>query len=265
MALVNVLNMTVLDNPSVFSNPFQFEITFECLQDLSDDLEWKVVYVGSAEDSSCDQVLEEVMVGPVTQGLHKFVLQTNPPSPAQIKNDDLIGVTVVLVTCSYLDQPFVQIGYYVNNEYEEPFEPDNYPNPVDIRKLRRVILADQPRVTRYPINWTGQSSSGEGDLFPTEEVEEQEQGGDANENEEDGDDGMEDEDEEEDSEEDEDGDDNEEIDLEEEDDEDGPAQEAEVLQEDVEMDEDYGHYEGMEILASAEDSNSIDIGRMMEK
>ncbi|RYG68584.1 hypothetical protein EON64_04840 [archaeon] len=36
MALVNVLNMTVLDNPSTFSNPFQFEITFECLQDLSD-------------------------------------------------------------------------------------------------------------------------------------------------------------------------------------------------------------------------------------
>ena len=36
----------VLDNPTQFTNPLQFEITFECLQDLDDDLEWKILYVG---------------------------------------------------------------------------------------------------------------------------------------------------------------------------------------------------------------------------
>jgi len=36
MALVNLVNMVVLDNPTHFSNPFQFEITFECLQSLDD-------------------------------------------------------------------------------------------------------------------------------------------------------------------------------------------------------------------------------------
>lgn len=39
------------------------------------DLEWKVVYVSSAEDAEQDQVLEEVMVGPVPVGINKFVLQ----------------------------------------------------------------------------------------------------------------------------------------------------------------------------------------------
>jgi histone chaperone ASF1 len=34
MALVNILNINILDNPTAFTNPFQFEITFECLQDL---------------------------------------------------------------------------------------------------------------------------------------------------------------------------------------------------------------------------------------
>lgn len=34
MALVNVLNVLVLDNPTAFSNPFQFEVTVECLQEL---------------------------------------------------------------------------------------------------------------------------------------------------------------------------------------------------------------------------------------
>ncbi len=38
MALVNILNVNVLDNPSHFLNPFQFEITFECLQELQDGM-----------------------------------------------------------------------------------------------------------------------------------------------------------------------------------------------------------------------------------
>ena len=36
MAYVNVLDVQVLDNPTVFTNPFQFEITFECLKELKD-------------------------------------------------------------------------------------------------------------------------------------------------------------------------------------------------------------------------------------
>ena len=39
MSLVNVVGMVVLDNPTAFLNPFQFEVTFECLSELDDDLE----------------------------------------------------------------------------------------------------------------------------------------------------------------------------------------------------------------------------------
>lgn len=31
MSLINVTNVEILDNPTKFTNPFQFEITFECL------------------------------------------------------------------------------------------------------------------------------------------------------------------------------------------------------------------------------------------
>jgi len=82
------------------------------------------------------------------------VLQAPPPNFQAIQNEDILGVTVILLSCSYLDEKFIQIGYYVNNEYSEPFEPENYPNPVDISKVFRNILADQPRVTRFPINWS---------------------------------------------------------------------------------------------------------------
>mmetsp|Transcript_6020 Transcript_6020/g.9969 ORF Transcript_6020/g.9969 Transcript_6020/m.9969 type:complete len:247 (-) Transcript_6020:2115-2855(-) len=176
MALVNIINVTVMDNPTSFTNPFQFEITFECLQELADDLEWKVVYVASAEDDSADQTLEEVMVGPVSIGINRFVLQADAPNPANILNSDLIGVTVALVTCSYMDNKFVQIGYYVSNEYIEEYDPENIPNPIDVNKLRRTVLSDQPRVTRYNIDWSG-AAGGNANLLdaddgPEEQVDE---------------------------------------------------------------------------------------------
>jgi hypothetical protein len=73
--------------------------------------------VGSAEDQSADQVLEEVMVGPVPMGVSKFVLTAEAPNTDLIPMKDLVGVTVVLITCSYREKEFVRIGYYVNNEY----------------------------------------------------------------------------------------------------------------------------------------------------
>ena len=36
MAKVNIVNIVVLDNPSPFLNPFQFEITFDCIEELKE-------------------------------------------------------------------------------------------------------------------------------------------------------------------------------------------------------------------------------------
>jgi histone chaperone ASF1 len=58
----------------------------------------------------------------------------------------------------------VRIGYYVNNEYSEPYDPESPPNPVDINLLYRNILADQPRVTRFAIDWTGNAALPEAEV-----------------------------------------------------------------------------------------------------
>lgn len=237
-------------------------------------MEWKVTYVGNARDSKFDQTLEEAMVGPVPVGVNRFILQTPPPNPAQIPNQDLIGVTVILLSCSYLNQKFVQIGYFVNNEYADPFEPECYPDPVEISKLGRNILADEPRVTRFPIDWTGANPNvaAMDGLADEEEAaalaaDGQEDGMDVEAMDED------EEDEEDDEEDEEDEDDNAEVDLE--DEEDGEAEDEEAEDEDVdgedgdEFDEDmrmntsYEYADGMEIINN--DSNSIDIARMLAK
>merc|ERR1712212_1037085 len=58
--------------------------TFDCMENLEDDLEWKLTYVGSAESSAHDQVLDTVYVGPVPEGKHMFVFQADPPDQTNI-------------------------------------------------------------------------------------------------------------------------------------------------------------------------------------
>ena len=80
---------------------------------------------------------------------------------ANIPQADIIGVTVVLLICSYNGQEFVRIGYYVNNDYETEELRENPPTEVDASKILRNILSDKPRVTRVPISWDEISESAE--------------------------------------------------------------------------------------------------------
>lgn len=38
MAKVQLCNVVVLDNPAPFFNPFQFELTFECIEELKEGM-----------------------------------------------------------------------------------------------------------------------------------------------------------------------------------------------------------------------------------
>jgi len=153
MTCVNVTSVNVLDNPSRFVNPFQFEISFECIAHITDDIEWKLTYVGSAESDQHDQELDSVLVGPMQVGGYKIVFQADPPDPTRIPPQDLLGVTVVLLSCFYKDREFIRVGYYVNNEYDTPELNEEPPQQPLYDRLVRNILADKPRVTRYNISW----------------------------------------------------------------------------------------------------------------
>ena len=63
-----------------------------------------------AESETYDQVLDTVYVGPVPEGRHMFVFQAEPPQPSKIPVADAVGVTVVLLTCSYRSQEFIRVG-----------------------------------------------------------------------------------------------------------------------------------------------------------
>lgn len=114
------------------------------------DIEWKVIYVGSAEDQSRDQELDAVLLPADNTGRFMFVLQVDAPNPALIPASDIAGVTIVLLTCSYLNAEFVRVGYYVSNEYPTPELNENPPPTPDVSQITRTIAANDPRVTKFP-------------------------------------------------------------------------------------------------------------------
>ncbi|KAI7690146.1 hypothetical protein SSS_09049 [Sarcoptes scabiei] len=88
-----------------------------------------------------------------------FVFQANAPDPSKIPVADAVGVTVVLLTCSYLNKEFVRVGYYVNNEYTDPELRENPPSIPQFDKLQRNILATDPRITKFKIDWGEEEDS----------------------------------------------------------------------------------------------------------
>lgn len=69
-----------------------------------------------------------------------LVYQADAPNTGLIPESDAVGVTVVLITCTYRSQEFIRIGYYVNNEYTDPELRENPPIKPDYTQVR--IMTD---------------------------------------------------------------------------------------------------------------------------
>ncbi|KAK6509267.1 Histone chaperone asf1 [Arthrobotrys musiformis] len=159
MSVVSLLKVNILDNPAPFSRPFRFEITFECVEQLTKDLEWKLIYVGSATSSDYDQELDSLLVGPIPVGVNKFEFSAEPPALNKIPTSELLGVTVILLTGAYDGREFIRVGYYVNNEYDNAEMNAEPPKQPQIDRLIKNILAEKPRVTRFAIKWDSEESA----------------------------------------------------------------------------------------------------------
>ncbi|KAL7810054.1 histone deposition protein Asf1 [Trichoderma aethiopicum] len=159
MSVVSLLGVKVVNNPAKFTDKYEFEITFECLEPLEKDLEWKLTYVGSATSDQYDQELDSLLVGPIPVGVNKFLFEADAPNTARIPDADILGVTVVLLTCAYDGREFVRVGYYVNNEYDSEELNAEPPTKPIIERVRRNVLAEKPRVTRFAIKWDSEASA----------------------------------------------------------------------------------------------------------
>ncbi|TNV73277.1 hypothetical protein FGO68_gene15805 [Halteria grandinella] len=168
MSQVNVINVIAHNAKAPFLTPLSFEIFFEALQPLRHTLTWRIIYIGQASDSGMDQILEEAEMEEIQPGQMKFVFEGQHPDTSKIQESEIVGVTGVLVTCSYNQQEFFRVGYYVNNYYENPELAENPPERPLLDQLTRHILVEKPRVTKFQIQWepTQEPVVEEGTLLP---------------------------------------------------------------------------------------------------
>ena len=154
MASINILNIIPKNITSKFTDPFSFEVIFEVLSELKKEIEWKMIYIGSAEDKKYDQILETIEIdGPFKLGSMKFEFIGEAPDIKQIPDSEILGVTAVILCCSYNNQEFFRCGYYLNNVYDNEEMNLNPPEKVDQSRIIRSLLADKPRITRFDIEW----------------------------------------------------------------------------------------------------------------
>lgn len=84
----------------------------------------------------------------------KFIYDCEAPVIGKIPEDEVLGITAIIITCHYRSQEFLRVGYYVNNYYSDPELMENPPQIPNPDLICREILVDEPRVTRFPIKWT---------------------------------------------------------------------------------------------------------------
>jgi len=157
---VVLTGVQILNNPTCFTNPFQFEVHFDCLAPgIQESLEWKLVYISDPTDDSKDQELECVDVGPVTIGQNKFVFEGAAPDASLIDAKNMWGMTVIMLKGYYKDEEFASVGYFVNNTFtdgrELPLNEDGLhilPAVIAPEDLTRTIV-NEPRVKERLIAW----------------------------------------------------------------------------------------------------------------
>ena len=66
-------------------------------------------------------------------------------------------------------QEFIQIGYYINNEYDDEELQETPPEKPILEKIIRDVLYTDPRITKFNINWNDEIIESENNSGENEE------------------------------------------------------------------------------------------------
>ncbi|MES1902480.1 MAG: ASF1 anti-silencing function 1 [Paramarteilia canceri] len=163
-AAVSVLNayfQTALDEhgdhenlkgPIICEKLADFVVEILCSEKLQESLHFKLLFVTDAMNSKRDQVLDSVTVDPLEPGNYKFTLKPKSIDPKQMNYEDAIGVTLIILQCSYKNEIFSNVGFIFKTFYEDEQFRDVFPNPHVYDKIIMEII-NEPKRTDFNINW----------------------------------------------------------------------------------------------------------------
>ena len=77
MSLINVTNVIMRDGTAPFTDPVAVEISFDALQELKNPLIWKITYIGDANSTEHDQLLEDIEMPIQQTGPMRFTIEVS--------------------------------------------------------------------------------------------------------------------------------------------------------------------------------------------
>nr|XP_027198028.1 leucine--tRNA ligase, cytoplasmic-like [Dermatophagoides pteronyssinus] len=168
MALVSIINVELKNaNPAPLDTPFVFEVTFRAHEDVPAPLQWQLLYVGSPDSKEFDVSLESFELGPLQRGTMKFTFEAAAPDFARVDREYVHGCTVVLLEVSYRGQEFTRVGWFVHNSYLDAALENDPPDEPQLDAMQRFVVVDQPRVTKFQIDWEAECDAARAKFFIT--------------------------------------------------------------------------------------------------
>ncbi|KAG5480312.1 hypothetical protein LSCM4_06078 [Leishmania orientalis] len=140
-------------NPDAYTSQFQWRMRVEAAASLPDTVSVSFVWVGSASSPQYDQVLDDFEVGPLDKGVTEFTLECDAPQMELVPVEDVMGVTILLISFQYHGQEFLRVGYYTQVAYFDAQLNQNPPPLPQRELLGRFVAMPQPAVTVTPIEW----------------------------------------------------------------------------------------------------------------
>ena len=120
MSKIRVTNISIPVVKSPFNSPLKVNIEFEAFSSLLQELQWKIIYIGSANSCEYDQVLESFSFPVKEIGHCSFQVNVAPPDHRLIPSfDDFLGATLLMFSAMYNDKEFFRCSYFVYNNFED--------------------------------------------------------------------------------------------------------------------------------------------------
>lgn len=154
MSALTITHVELASNPTALEADIVMDVMFETFQRIESGLSFQLLYVGSADDVSKDQILDTVEMKPLDKGNYQFRLVSPGPNPSLIPKEDVRGVTVLLFSGLLNGKEFIRYGYYVNVDYRSEALAMVYKDqPHCYRDMDKTILDKDPIVSKFAIGW----------------------------------------------------------------------------------------------------------------
>ena len=152
MPKIAVTNVLPKQECAPFESPFHFDINIEAECPLIYNLTFMVTYVGCAENPEHDQILEQIDIEIDKKGPLCFSIETACPNHTKIPGiENLLGLSVLILTAHYMDQEFFRCSYFVSNQYQGS-EAD-LEHQIDMGLVKRSLLVESPKIMNREIDW----------------------------------------------------------------------------------------------------------------